>query len=94
MRRPAIEDESRPGRDMAKPADATTKTEEQNEQEQESPTLDSKYRLILVAAQRSKQLQKGARPRVEMDAQRHKPTRIALEEVQRGVVNFSIVEKE
>ena len=86
--------ESRPGRDMAKPADATTNTEEQNEQEQESPTLDSKYRLILVAAQRSKQLQKGARPRVEMDAQRHKPTRIALEEVQRGVVNFSIIEKE
>ena len=81
---------------MAKPADATTKTEEQNEPEeqQESPALDSKYRLILVAAQRSKQLQKGARPRVEMDAQRHKPTRIALEEVQRGTVNFSIVEKE
>ena len=81
---------------MAKPADATTKPEEQNEQEQqtETPELDSKYRLILVAAQRSKQLQRGARPRVEMDAQRHKPTRIALEEVQRGVVNFSIVEKE
>ena len=80
---------------MAKPADAT-KTEEPNEQgqEQESPALDSKYRLILVAAQRSKQLQRGARPRVEMDMQRHKPTRIALEEVQRGVVSFSIVEKE
>ena len=80
---------------MAKPADAT-KTAEQTEPvpEQESPTLDSKYRLILVAAQRSKQLQKGARPRVEMDMQRHKPTRIALEEVQRGVVNFSLVEKE
>jgi len=79
---------------MAKPADATTKPEEQDEQGQENPPLDSKYRLILVAAQRSKQLQKGARPRVEMDAQRHKPTRIALEEVQRGVVNFSIIEKE
>jgi DNA-directed RNA polymerase omega subunit len=79
---------------MAKPADA--KTEEQNEQEpeQESPALDSKYRLILVAAQRSKQLQKGARPRVEMDAQRHKPTRIALEEVLRGAINFSIIDKE
>jgi DNA-directed RNA polymerase omega subunit len=77
---------------MAKPADAPTITEEQNEQER--PTLDSKYRLILVAAQRSKQLQKGARPRVEMDAQRHKPTRIALEEVQRGLINFSILEKE
>ena len=79
---------------MAKPADATTKTEEQNEPEQESPTLDSKYRLILVAAQRSKQLQKGARPRVEMDAQRHKPTRIALEEVQRGKVDFTYTNRE
>ena len=79
---------------MAKPADATTKTDEQNEQVNESPALDSKYRLILVAAQRSKQLQRGARPRVEMDAQRHKPTRIALEEVQRGMINFSILEKE
>src|SRR5829696_6744580 len=78
---------------MAKPADALT-TEEQDNQERESPALDSKYRLILVAAQRSKQLQRGARPRVEMDAQRHKPTRIALEEVNRGMVNFSILEKE
>jgi DNA-directed RNA polymerase omega subunit len=95
MRRPARRDERRPGRDMAKPADATTKTEEQNEQvQQENPTLDSKYRLILVAAQRSKQLQRGARPRVEMDAQRHKPTRIALEEVERGMINFTLLEKE
>ena len=78
----------------AKPADATTKIEEQDEQEQETPELDSKYRLILVAAQRSKQLQRGARPRVEMDSQRHKPTRIALEEVQRGLIHFSILEKE
>ena len=79
---------------MAKPADAMTNTDEQNEQEQESLSVDSKYRLILIAAQRSKQLQKGARPRVEMDAQRHKPTRIALEEVQRGMVTFEILEKE
>ena len=79
---------------MAKPADATTKTDEQNEQEPEVPTLDSKYRLILIAAQRSKQLQRGARPRVDMDMQRHKPTRIALEEVQRGKVSYSILEKE
>jgi DNA-directed RNA polymerase subunit omega len=78
---------------MVKPADAMT-TEEQDNQETESPSLDSKYRLILVAAQRSKQLQRGARPRVEMDSQRHKPTRIALEEVLRGKVHFSLVEKE
>ena len=80
---------------MAKPADAMTKTDEQNEQEQQEGTpLDSKYRLILIAAQRSKQLQKGARPRVEIDAQRQKPTRIALEEVMRGKITFSILEKE
>jgi DNA-directed RNA polymerase omega subunit len=56
----------------------------------EAPELDSKYRLIIVAAQRSKQLQRGARPRVELDPQKHKPTRIALEEVERGMINFSI----
>ncbi|HEX8353793.1 MAG TPA: DNA-directed RNA polymerase subunit omega [Pyrinomonadaceae bacterium] len=77
---------------MTKPADATTTTEEQNEQAHETPELDSKYRLILVAAQRSKQLQRGARARVEMDTQRHKPTRIALEEVRHGMVNFSLHE--
>ena len=78
---------------MAKPADAMT-TDEQDEQGSESPNVDSKYRLILIAAQRSKQLQKGARPRVEMDAQRHKPTRIALEEVQQGKIGFEIIELE
>ena len=79
---------------MAKPADAMTTTDEQDEQGRESPNVDSKYRLILIAAQRSKQLQRGARPRVEMDAQRHKPTRIALEEVARGLIHFSLTEKE
>lgn len=64
------------------------------EQEQGQPEMDSKYRLIIVAAKRSKQLQRGARPRVEMDAQKHKPTRIALEEVQRGKVNFTITNDE
>ena len=79
---------------MAKAADAMTTTDEHDQSESRSPAIDSKYRLILLAAQRSKQLQRGARPRVEMDAQRHKPTRIALEEVQRGKVDFSLIEKE
>jgi DNA-directed RNA polymerase subunit omega len=60
------------------------------ETKDEQPTMDSKYRMIIVAAKRSKQLQRGARPRVEMDTQKHKPTRIALEEVMRGKVNFSL----
>lgn len=67
---------------------------DQDETANRPTQLDSKYRLIIIAAQRSKQLQRGARPRVEMDAQRHKPTRIALEEVQQGKVNFTLTEKE
>jgi len=56
--------------------------------------VDSKYRLIILAAKRSKQLQRGAQPRIEIDPQKHKPTRIALEEVIRGRVHFSIKESE
>lgn len=76
---------------MAKAAESTGNTDEQP-QEKQTPELDSKYRLIIVAAQRSKQLQRGARPRVEMDVQRHKPTRVALEEVAQGKVDFSITD--
>jgi DNA-directed RNA polymerase subunit omega len=56
--------------------------------------VDSKYRLIILAAKRSKQLQRGAQPRIEIDPQKHKPTRIALEEVIRGHVHFNIKEAE
>lgn len=54
------------------------------------PEIDSKYRLIILAAKRSKQLQRGARPRIEIDQTKHKPTRIALEEVVQGMVQFHI----
>lgn len=53
--------------------------------------IDSKYRLVLLAAKRSKQLQKGARPRLQSVAK--KATRIALEEVQQGLVQYHLVEK-
>jgi DNA-directed RNA polymerase subunit omega len=62
-------------------------------QETVQPEIDSKYRLIIVAAKRSKQLQRGARPRIDIDPQKHKPTRIALEEVTRGKVDFTITEE-
>ena len=54
----------------------------------QGPEIDSKYRLIILAAKRSKQLQRGARPRIEIDPAKHKPTRIALEEVIQGTVPF------
>ncbi|MGH9907181.1 MAG: DNA-directed RNA polymerase subunit omega, partial [Pyrinomonadaceae bacterium] len=39
----------------------------------QAPEIDSKYRLIILAAKRSKQLQRGARPRIEIDPVKHKP---------------------
>jgi DNA-directed RNA polymerase subunit omega len=54
----------------------------------QSQEIDSKYRLIILAAKRSKQLQRGARPRIDIDPTKHKPTRIALEEVIQGRVLF------
>ena len=56
--------------------------------------IDSKYRLIILAAKRSKQLQRGARPRIDIDAQKHKNTRIALEEVVRGRVHFTMTDND
>ncbi|HZF39332.1 MAG TPA: DNA-directed RNA polymerase subunit omega [Blastocatellia bacterium] len=53
--------------------------------------IDSKYRKILIAAKRSKQIQKGAQPRVHMG--NSKATRVALEEVERGLINYEIIEK-
>jgi DNA-directed RNA polymerase omega subunit len=58
-------------------------------EETPAPEVDSKYRLIILAAKRSKQLQRGARPRIDIDALKHKNTRIALEEVMQGRVNFN-----
>jgi DNA-directed RNA polymerase omega subunit len=62
---------------------------EASTEETPAPEIDSKYRLIILAAKRSKQLQRGARPRIDIDALKHKNTRIALEEVMQGRVNFS-----
>jgi DNA-directed RNA polymerase omega subunit len=71
---------------MAKVREEAIETTEQPQ----SPEIDSKYRLIILAAKRSKQLQRGARPRIEIDATKHKFTRIALEEIVQGKIQFQI----
>lgn len=75
---------------MAHVNEETTERDEQDK----LTDVDSKYRLIIVAAKRSKQIQRGARPRIDLDPQKHKPTRIALEEVLHGKVDYSIVDGE
>lgn len=55
---------------------------------QAQPAIDSKYRMIILAAQRSKQLQRGATPRVDADPRKMKTTRIAMKELENGKVHF------
>ena len=54
------------------------------------PGIDSHFRLIAVATLRSKQLLRGARPRIDADPTRRRNTSIALEEVRRGLVRFTV----
>jgi len=48
--------------------------------------VDSKYRYILLAAKRARQLQAGAKPLVHTNSR--KPTRIAQEELDAGMLQF------
>ncbi len=68
---------------------------EENEEVEElidPPEIDSKYRMIILAAQRSKQLQRGAISRTDIDIRKSKPTRVAMRELQERRVNFEILD--
>lgn len=54
-------------------------------------TVDSKFRFITVAAQRAKQLQAGAKPKVETRSR--KPTRVAVEETLAETISWEIREE-
>ena len=51
--------------------------------------LDSKFRFILVAAKRARQLQSGAKPLIQAPTKRS--TRVAQQEVGAGLVPIEIV---
>jgi DNA-directed RNA polymerase omega subunit len=81
---------------MAKTKEEPVESNEEEIIEEEiidPPDIDSKYRMIILAAQRSKQLQRGALPRVEMDIRKTKPTRIAMREFEDRRVNFSFTDQ-
>jgi DNA-directed RNA polymerase omega subunit len=50
--------------------------------------VDSKFRFITVASQRAKQIQNGAKPRVEVKSR--KATRVAIEEVLANAVSWEL----
>ena len=53
------------------------------------PREISRFRAVVVAALRAKQLRRGSKPRFELDDKKHKDTSIAMEEVRRGLVTFT-----
>ncbi len=52
-------------------------------------TSDNRFLKVLIAALRAKQIHKGARPLVQTSNTR--ATRIALEEVERGLISFEFM---
>ena len=79
---------------MAEKKEENIEEIEQDEEIIDPPEIDSKYRMIILAAQRSKQLQRGANSRTDIDTRKNKPTRVAMKELAEKRVNFKILEKE
>jgi DNA-directed RNA polymerase subunit omega len=57
-----------------------------------SEEFDSKFRFILVAAERAKQIQNGAPPL--LDVKSRKPAYIAIKETQADLVQWTMLEEE
>jgi DNA-directed RNA polymerase subunit omega len=55
-------------------------------------SIDSKFRYILIAAKRARQLQAGARPLVQSPSK--KATKIAMQEVSAGLIPVENIETE
>ena len=54
----------------------------------EWPGIVSRFQLVILAAHRSKQLLRGAQPRIVTSLLKRRNTTIALEELKRGLVVF------
>jgi DNA-directed RNA polymerase omega subunit len=58
-----------------------------------APPISSRFLFVDVAALRAKQLRRGARARFDaeqMTPSPHKPERVAMEEVRRGLVYYDV----
>jgi len=52
--------------------------------------VDSKFRFVIVAAMRAKQLIKGAKPKIDLKTKN--PIRLAQAEVRAGLIDFHILQ--
>jgi DNA-directed RNA polymerase subunit K/omega len=66
-----------------------------------APPIHNRFLFVDIAAQRAKQLRRGARSRLEPEGSDpgaagyrvdvpHKPERVAMEEVRRGLVHYTL----
>ena len=59
--------------------------------DQPAPPITSRFLFVDVAAQRAKQLRRGALPRLERSLNvPHKLERVAMEEVKQGVIHYTL----
>lgn len=56
---------------------------------EEWPRISSRFQLVILAGLRSKQLLRGAKPRIVVDRPTRRNTSIALEELRRGLIPFT-----
>lgn len=57
----------------------------------EAPLITSRFLFVDVAAQRAKQLRRGALPRLDRGSSGpHKLERVAMEEVRRGLIDYTL----
>jgi len=53
------------------------------------PRESSRFREVVLAGLRAKQLLRGSKPRIEPHPDKHKNTTIAVEEVRQGLISFT-----
>lgn len=61
----------------------------EDEVSEEWPGIVSRFQLAILAGLRSKQLLRGAQPRILADPLKRRNTSIALEELKQGLIPFS-----
>ncbi len=75
-------------KDMVQNAEPNTAADESTEP---APPISSRFLFVDVAAQRAKQLRRGAVPRLSRGpAGPHKLERIAMEEVRQGAIHYTL----
>jgi DNA-directed RNA polymerase omega subunit len=51
--------------------------------------IDSKFRLVILASKRAKQILRGGKKKIDMNAEN--PLSVALEEIKQGKIDFEII---